>query len=92
MAPPEQPPDSWWEPIWELVVHVLIGSVLFAIIFAPAVGLDLAVRWLKTSLDVSEPLLILLTSVKYFVAGVDALVYVAYILRMTWRFLRKLFT
>jgi hypothetical protein len=35
--------------VWKLVAEVWVGSILFAIIFAPAVGLDLAVRWLRTS-------------------------------------------
>jgi len=42
-------PHPWWKPVWKLVVEVWVGSALFAILFAPAVGLDLVVNWLKTS-------------------------------------------
>ena len=88
---PGQPTPAWWEPVWELVVHVLVGSVLLAIIFAPAVGLDLTVKWLKTTLEVSEFLAILLTWTKYVIAGIDALLYIVFMLRMGWLFVNKLF-
>ena len=37
---PRPQTDPWWKPVWDLVVEVWIGSVLFAVIFAPAVVLD----------------------------------------------------
>jgi len=80
-AAPEQPPH-WWKPLWDLVVEVWVGSLLFAILFAPAVGLDLAVKWLKASFDVSEFLAALLTWTKYAIAILDALLYVGFMLNM----------
>jgi len=73
-----------------LVVEVWIGSLLFAIIFAPAVGLDLAVKWLRTSSGASEFLLELLTWTKYTIAVLDALLYVVFMLNMAWRFVTEL--
>ena len=81
---------AWWKPVWDLVVEVWVGSILFAILFAPAVGLDLGVRWLKSSWDISEFLIGLLTGTKYTVAVVDALLYVVFILNMAWRFFNEL--
>ena len=78
------------KPVWDLVVEVWIGSVLFAIIFAPAVGLDLTVKWLKSSWEVSEFLIGLLTWTKYTIAVLDALLYVVFMLNMAWRFLNTL--
>jgi hypothetical protein len=69
---------------------VWIGSALFAIIFAPAVGLDLAVRWLKTWSGASEFLVNLLTYTKYTIAVLDALLCVGFMLNMAWRFLNEL--
>jgi hypothetical protein len=69
---------------------VLVGSLLFAIIFAPAVGLDLAVKWLQNTLEVSEFLAVLLTWTKYLVASIDAFLYVVFMLRMGWDFVRKM--
>jgi hypothetical protein len=67
-----------------------VGSFLFAILFTPAVGLDLGVRWLKTSWEVSEFLVGLLTWTKYTIAVIDAILYVAFILNMAWRFINEL--
>jgi hypothetical protein len=87
---PHPHPDRWWKPVWDLVVEVWIGSALFAIIFAPAVGLDMTVKWLKSSWEVSEFLIGLLTWTKYTIAVLDALLYVVFMLNMAWRFLHTL--
>jgi hypothetical protein len=78
------------KPVLELVVHVLVGSLLFTVIFAPAVGLDLLVRWLKTTAEVSEFLLSLLTWTKYAIAVIDALLYVGFMINMAWQFIHEL--
>ncbi len=87
---PGQHAPRWWEPVFELVIHVLVGSGLFAIIFAPAVGLDLAVTWMKTSWEISEFLATLLTVTKYTIAVIDAFLYIVFMLRMGWLFVTKL--
>jgi hypothetical protein len=89
LTPGQQAP-AWWKPVWDLVVEVWVGSILFAILFAPAVGLDLAVKSLKSSWDVSEFLITLLTWTKYTVAVLDAALYVIFILNMAWRFINQL--
>jgi hypothetical protein len=86
----EQQPHTWWKPVWKLVVEVWVGSALFAILFAPAVGLDLAVNWLKTSSGASEFLIGLLTWTKYTIAVLDALLYIGFMLNMAWLFLNEL--
>lgn len=85
-----RPPDPWWKPVWKLVVEVWVGSGLFAVLFAPAVALDLTVKALKTSWQVSDFLLTLLTWTKYAIAGVDALLYIVFMLNMAWHFLNEL--
>ena len=87
---PEQQPPAWWKPVLDLVVEVWVGSLLFAILFAPAVGLDLGVRRLKSSWEVSEFLIGLLTGTKYTVAVLDAMLYIIFILNMAWRFMNEL--
>src|SRR5437879_1866402 len=86
---------SWWKPIWEimipvweLVVHVIVGSVLFALIFTPAVILDFLIEWLKGSL--SEFLANLLTWTKYTVAVIDVILYLALLVAVGALFLRSL--
>src|ERR1700735_3084479 len=90
VTPPDQQTKAWYKPVWDLVVEVWIGSALFAIIFAPAVGLDLAVKWLKTSSGASEFLVGLFTWAKDPISVLDALLYVGFMLNMAWRFLNEL--
>ena len=33
--------------LWEFAVHVVVGTSLFVLIYAPVVGLNVLVRWLK---------------------------------------------
>jgi hypothetical protein len=80
----------WWEPVWELVVHVVVGSLLFAIIFAPAILLDFLVQWLKETLNVSEFLVTLLTWTKFIIAVMDVGLYLLFMVRMAWLFAVKL--
>ena len=89
-APSQQQTHPWWKPVVDLVIEVWVGSALFAILFAPAVGLDLAVKWLKTSSGASEFLIGLLTWTKYTIAVLDALLYVGFMVNMAWRFLNEL--
>jgi len=88
-APP-QSSHKWWEPVLELVTHVVIGSFLFAIIFTPAVLLDLALNWLKHTLQISDFLAVLLIYTKYFVGALDAFLYISWMFNLSWLFFRKL--
>lgn len=81
---------GWWEPVLELVVHVVVGSLLFAVIFAPAVGLDLTIGWLKERTKVSEFLVWLLTATKVLIGVIDACLYDFFMIWMGWVFIRKL--
>ena len=63
---------AWLKAIWDLTVEVWLGSMLFAVIFAPAIGLDLVVTWLKTDGKVSEFLIGLLIVTKYTIVVLDA--------------------
>lgn len=91
---PTQPPGkhhrTWWEALWSLIVEVWVGSILFAILFAPAIILDLGVKWLSKNFEVSEFLMILLTGTKYAIAGLDALLYVCFLANMAWLFFLEL--
>ena len=64
--------------------------MLFAVIFAPAIGLDLVVTWLKTDGKVSEFLIGLLIVTKYTIVVLDALLYIVFMLNMAWHFLNTL--
>ena len=83
-------PVPWWKAVWHLVVEVWVGSALFAILFAPAVFLDLGIHQLEASQEVSAFLLILLAGTKYTIAILDAILYLVFMVNMAWRFLTEL--
>ena len=87
---PKQAESIYWL-IWELIVHVFVGSALFALIFVPAIGLDYVLHLLKQNFaEMSETLNTILVSVKYAIAGLDALTYLILLVNMCWNFVRKL--
>jgi hypothetical protein len=93
MAGPEVSPTSrrrWLKPVWDLVVEVWVGSLLFAVLFAPAVLLDLGINYLKESYELSGFLVGLLTGTKYVIGTVDAILYVVFMINMGWLFLKRL--
>ena len=49
--------EGWWSPLWEFLVHVVVGSTIFFLIVLPAVVLNLLVRWLATVGVGEHPLL-----------------------------------
>jgi hypothetical protein len=80
----------WYKAVGALVVEVWVGSILFAVIFTPAVGLDWAVKWLETSSGTGGFLVGLLTYTKYTIAVLDALLYILFMFNMAWRFVNEL--
>jgi hypothetical protein len=80
----------WWVPVLNLVVHIVLGSLLFAVIFTPAVLLDFLVQWLKAETNISEFLATLLTGAKITLALIDTALYFLWVLRMSWLFVREL--
>jgi hypothetical protein len=73
----------------ELVVHVLVGSLLFAVVFAPAVSSTLPFSGLQQMAKITENLAKLLTWTKYAIGGIDAVLYVLFMVKMCWIFRRK---
>jgi hypothetical protein len=85
-----RPSSNWWMPIIKLVIHIVLGSLLFAIIFTPAVLLDFLIQWLKEETNISEFLATLLTGAKIALALIDTALYFVWVLRMSWVFVREL--
>ncbi|MBY0456703.1 MAG: hypothetical protein K2V38_05160 [Gemmataceae bacterium] len=79
----------WLYPLIELVVHVWVGSLLFALVFAPAVALEVGIKWLEGR--VSETLLAVLKATKVAAVVLDALLYVVFLVYMGTLFVRELF-
>ncbi len=79
----------WLYPLIELVVHVWVGSLLFALVFAPAVALEFGINWLEGR--VSETLLAVLKATKVAAVVLDAVLYVLFLVYMGTLFVRELF-
>ena len=85
----------WLYPLIELVVHVWVGSLLFALVFAPAVALEFGIKLLEGR--VSETLLAVLKVTKVVAVVLDAVLYAvmrevrAVVSNAAWRAVRVYF-
>jgi hypothetical protein len=68
----------WWEPISHLAGHIVIGSLLFCVLAAPAVGLSFLVTHLK-SLGVSEFTLMIFVGLEHIILVADSVLLLVYI-------------
>jgi hypothetical protein len=64
--------------LWELLVHIVIGIIIFGAIALPAVGLDFLVVWLSSK-GVSTPIIWGLEFAEYFLYLVDLILLVVFV-------------
>jgi hypothetical protein len=81
--------ESWWLPLWEFFVHTTIGTGIFLVITAPAVGLNLLVKHLATY-GTDWYIIFGLTVAEYCLFLVDILLYLAFLGRTGWETYQKL--
>jgi hypothetical protein len=81
--------STWWSPIWEFFIHVVVGTLLFALIGTPAIGLNYLVSWLE-KLGVDKFILWGLMGCEYLLFSVDLVLFAVFIVRQAWRGLLKL--
>ncbi len=79
----------WWVPISHLAGHTVIGSLLFCVLAAPAVGLSFLVAHLR-SMGVSPFTLTILTALEHLILVTDAFLLVVYIAVTAMRTTREL--
>lgn len=72
--------DSIYLIIWKFFIHLLFGSALFCSLLVPIVLLNTAVHHL-TNYNVDKPLIYMVTGVEYFIALVDFIVYIIFVMR-----------
>jgi hypothetical protein len=72
-------PSQLFAQIGRFAGHVFCGTVGFVILALPAITLSLAAHYLAQTF-VSEGVILVLLWLHYFLLGVDALMFVAYIL------------
>lgn len=80
---------TWWAPIWEFLIHVLIGTSLFILIGIPAVGLNFIISQLEDS-GASQFILWGLTLCEYLLFSADLILFSVFIVRQTWKGILKL--
>jgi hypothetical protein len=51
--------NSWWVPLWEFAVHILVGTCIFLMIASVAVCVHKFVHWLLTT-NPSLPIIIII--------------------------------
>lgn len=74
--------------LWDFLLHVFVGLIFFAIIAAPALGLDKWMQGLENG-EVSGFVLFGLRLAEYFLFTVDLLLFGAYIVKAAWRSAKK---
>ena len=79
----------WWHPLWEFLIHVLVGTGLFVIIYMPAVGLNLLIQWLA-SLNVSYVLILILVGAEYLLVLADSVLLAVFLYKTTSRTCKEL--
>jgi len=81
--------QHWWVALIEFAVHVITGTLIFVVIAAPAVGLDLLLQWLST-IGVGSFILWGLSFAEKAIFGIDLFLFLYYLINASWRFVQGL--
>lgn len=79
--------NEWHAPL-SLFIHVAIGTLIWAGLAVPAIGLDLLATHLKA--DLAPFIFWALRAVSYTIQGIDMLLFCIYLIRSSWRSFRQL--
>lgn len=82
--------SAWWLPIWEFLIHVLVGTSIFLVIAMPAVALDLLIAYARSSLTLSEFTVSMFAVAKYSLLVVDTSLFLLFLSRTAVRTARSL--
>ncbi len=85
-----KPESSGWRgALWEFAVHIIVGTGIFLIIYAPAVGLNLLVKWMVSS-DVNWLTVLLVQTAECSLIIADTFLFLVFLVKTTWRAIKKL--
>lgn len=79
----------WWEPIWTFAVHAVVGLLIFAVVAAGAILLNVAVNYLEQK-KIALPLIYGLVFAEYLLFGVDLILFVIFVIRAAKRAAKEL--
>lgn len=90
-AAPEAPEKSetFGAILGHFALHILLGTLIFLILLAPAVGLHWVVEYLAGS-HIADPLIPTLSAVKWVVFYLDVVLYILMLLALAVRLVRQL--
>jgi len=83
------PLEEVLDPLLSYLVHVTVGTAIFVLISSAAVGLHFWMEWL-ISLEISEFIIDGCRWTKYGVFTADLIAFGVFIVRTTWRLIRRL--
>jgi hypothetical protein len=81
---------AWYFPILEFAIHALVGTIIFLILATPAVGLNLLVHWLESSLKVEWTIIWLLKAIEYAVILIDGTFFIYFLGKKAWNAAKKI--
>jgi hypothetical protein len=81
--------SKWWWPLYELVVHLLVGSILFLLILMPVIALEFLTREL-TRIDINETIVWGLVGIKYLIMVLNVILFLTYLSRITYSTIKKI--
>jgi hypothetical protein len=80
---------AWWFPLWEFAVHMFVGTAIFAMVYAPTVGLSLAVDWMGEK-KINPRIVLVVECAEYALIVADSTMFLAFLVKTTWRGIKKL--
>ena len=75
--------EKWWRPLLEFCIHVFVGTIIFLLIAAPAVGLDVLVSWLSGE-EIGIWIIRGLKFAEYILFSVDLILLLVFVVRTAW--------
>ncbi len=81
--------QKWWHALVEFLVHVFVGTLIFVVSAAPAVGLDFLIGWLESK-SVGKLIIYGLKFAEYTLFFVDLTLFAWFVVRTAWKSAKKM--
>lgn len=88
-SPIEPKLKEWWYPVYEFMLHVVVGSILCVIVLAGAGLLSLFVDWLE-SLEVDPAIVYTGKFLEYALLLADVVLYIVFLCKTTWKAIKTI--
>lgn len=75
---------KWWVAPVEFATHAVVGTLIFSLVALPAIGINLAIKWLD-GLGLSAPVLLALQAAEYAVILTDLILLIIFLYRTARR-------